>query len=58
MKAENIKIDLKELKKFKEENARERLKFIEFWAKYVREHSDEEWGKQQNALIDSQIKNN
>ena len=34
----------------------DRKKFIEFWAKYVREHSDKEWSRQQKILIDSQIK--
>jgi len=30
MKAKDINIDLNELKKFKEENAKERLKFIDW----------------------------
>lgn len=37
-------------------NKEDRLNFVEFWAGYVRTHSDEEWSKQQNVLIDSQIK--
>jgi len=37
-------------------NKEDRLNFIEFWANYVRTHKDEEWSKQQNVLIDSQIK--
>ncbi|MBU1204223.1 MAG: hypothetical protein KKG60_04110 [Nanoarchaeota archaeon] len=41
----------------KEKNNRERLKFIEMWAEYVRTHSDKEWSKQQNILINSLIKN-
>jgi len=30
--------------------------FVKFWAKYVKTHRDEEWSKQQNRLINSQIK--
>ena len=37
-------------------NKEDRLNFIEFWANYIRTHTDEEWSKQQNVLIDSQIK--
>ncbi len=55
MKASEVKVDLEEMKKFKAENAKERLKFIDFWAEYVRTHSDEEWSEQQNILIDSQM---
>ena len=55
MKAEDIKVDLEELRKFKIENAEERLKFIDFLAKYVKSHDDEEWSEQQNMLIDSQM---
>jgi len=42
--------------KFIDENNRERLKFVDFWAKYVREHSDKEWSRQQNVLINSCLK--
>lgn len=37
-------------------NKEDRLNFVDFWANYVRTHSDKEWSKQQNVLIDSQIK--
>ena len=36
-------------------NQEDRDNFIRFWAEYVRTHSDEEWSKQQNVLIDSQF---
>jgi hypothetical protein len=39
----------------KEKNRRERMEFVRFWAKYVREHSDKEWSEQQKVLIDSQF---
>lgn len=55
MKAFEIKVDLEELKKFKEQNAKERLDFIDFWADYIKTHKDEDWSKQQNILIDSQV---
>ena len=38
-------------------NARERMKFIDFWAEYVRTHADRDWSGQQKFLIDSLIKN-
>jgi len=50
-------IELEQLEKEKKKNAQERLEFVEFWAEYIRSHSDEEWSKQQNELINSQIKN-
>ncbi len=34
----------------------ERMKFVEFWAEYVRTHSDVEWSRQQNVLINSCLK--
>lgn len=34
----------------------ERMKFVEFWANYVRTHSDAEWSRQQNILINSCLK--
>jgi hypothetical protein len=55
MKFAEVKVDLEELKKFKEQNAMERLDFIDFWVNYIKTHSDKEWSKQQNLIIDSQI---
>lgn len=37
-------------------NQEDRMNFVEYWAEYVRTHKDEEWSKQQNILINSQIK--
>ena len=31
--------------------------FVEKWARYVREHDNEDWSRQQKILIDSQIEN-
>jgi hypothetical protein len=50
-----MNINLEELKNDRQRNSEERMKFIEFWANYVKTHSDKEWSKQQNVLIDSQI---
>jgi len=36
-------------------NREDRINFVKFWANYVRTHSDKEWSRQQNVLIDSQI---
>lgn len=33
------------------------MDFVEKWAKFVSEHSDEEWSKMQAELIDSQLEN-
>ena len=55
MKASEIKVDLRKLKNFKEQNAKERLEFIDFWVKYMKMHSDEDWSGQQNVVIDAQI---
>ena len=36
-------------------NAEQRRAMIKRWAEYVRTHDDEEWSRQQNRLIDSQL---
>lgn len=50
MKTPNI--DLKELKKIKDENFRERLQFVEKYAQWVKKTSNENWSKQQRDLIE------
>ncbi|MBI4452882.1 hypothetical protein HY637_05620, partial [Candidatus Woesearchaeota archaeon] len=35
----------------------ERMNFVEYWANYVRTHSDKEWSRQQNVLINSLMQN-
>lgn len=32
-----------------------RMDFVVFWAEFVRSHSDREWSRQQNVVIDSQF---
>jgi len=45
-------IDLEELKKFKEENFRERLEFIDKYVEWVKKVSNKEWSSQQKNIID------
>ena len=42
--------------KFKEENFKERLEFIDKWSKFVLENEDKAWSKQQNVIINSCLK--
>ncbi len=47
------KIDLKELEKFKEQNFKERLEFIDKYAEWVKKQPNKKWSSQQNKIIDS-----
>ncbi|MBU1078699.1 MAG: hypothetical protein KKH98_15475 [Spirochaetes bacterium] len=38
-------------------NKEDRINFVEYWADYVKNNPDEVWSKQQNVIINSQIKN-
>ncbi|MBI4010168.1 MAG: hypothetical protein HY361_03195 [Candidatus Aenigmarchaeota archaeon] len=38
-------------------NKEERMNFVKYWANYVKTHSDREWSRQQNVLINSLMKN-
>ena len=38
---------------FTKENQKERYRFIDQWADYVRTHSDQDWSVQQNVIINS-----
>lgn len=37
-------------------NKEDRINFIKYWVEYIKTHSDKEWSKAQNMLIDSVIK--
>ena len=39
------------------DNKEERMNFVKYWANYVKTHSDEEWSRQQNILINSIMQN-
>ncbi len=41
---------------FAEKNNRERMEFVDKWAEYVKTHSDKDWSRQQNIVINSQLK--
>ena len=38
------------------DNDEDRLNFVKFWANYVKTHPDKDWSRQQNVVIDSQIR--
>ncbi len=40
---------------FIEENNKDRKKFIQTWAEYVRTHDDQDWSHQQNIIINSAL---
>jgi len=45
------KIDLKELEEEKERNRKERLKFIDLYAKWLKKTPNKVWSKQQNKFL-------
>jgi len=47
------KIDLKELKKIKENNFKERLEFIDKYTKWLKKTSNKKWSSEQKDLMDS-----
>ncbi len=38
-------------------NSEDRINFVEYWAEFVRTHSDQEWSRQQKVLVDSMMQN-
>ena len=38
-------------------NREARMNFVNYWAFFVRTHSDKEWGEQQKRLINGMIQN-
>lgn len=49
-----MKFNPKEIRRINDED---RMWFVEYWANYVRSHPDKEWSRQQNVVINSQIRN-
>ena len=41
---------------FTSKNRKERIRFIDKWVEYIKTHSDKEWSKQQNVIINSSLK--
>ncbi len=54
--AAELKISLRELRKKRERNFEERLKFRDYWVDYIKKTPNEVWSAQQKELIDAQIK--
>ncbi len=52
-----IKSDFEEIKEDIQRNRKDRLWFVDLWADFVRTHTDQEWSKQQNVLINSMFDN-
>jgi len=44
-------IDLKELKKIKEENFKERLEFLDKYAKWLKRSPNKRWSSQQKKIV-------
>lgn len=38
-----------------EQNREQRVEAVKRWVEYIREHPAEEWGEQQNRLVNSQL---
>ena len=38
-----------------ERNREQRLQAVKRWVRYIQEHPPEEWGEQQNKLVNSQL---
>jgi hypothetical protein len=41
---------------FTSENQKERMRFVDKWAEYVKAHSDKKWSRQQNVVINSSLR--
>lgn len=46
----------KEFMKPGKDNQEDRTNFVKYWANYVKTHSDKEWSRQQNIIINGQIR--
>lgn len=56
MKPEDIpEIDLEELKRFKEENFKERLEFIDMHTEWLKRTKNKDWSQQQKVLVNGQM---
>lgn len=49
-------LNSQELTEDRQRNTAQRREMIKRWAEYVRTHDDREWSRQQNRLIDSQLR--
>lgn len=53
MKKKLPEINLEELKKFKEQNFKERLEFLDWYAEWVKNSSNAKWSSAQKSLINT-----
>lgn len=44
-----------ELDRKRERNREQRIQAVKRWVEYIESHDPEEWGEQQNRLVDSQL---
>lgn len=49
------KIDLRELKKLKEENFKERLEFIDKYTEWLKKTKNKRWSSEQKSIINKKI---
>lgn len=47
--------DTRDLTEKRERNRQQRIRSIKRWVEYIRTHDADEWGDQQNRLVDSQL---
>lgn len=47
-----MKVDLKELRRAKTKNFKERLEFIDSYVDWLKKTPNKEWSRQQNKLMD------
>ena len=52
MKKKLPRVDLKELKKLKEDNFKERLEFIDKYVEWLKKTPNKKWSSQQKDIID------
>ncbi len=56
MKFPKLNIDLIELKKQKEQNFKNRLDFVRFYANWIKKTPNKKWSSDQKEFIDSVLK--
>lgn len=49
-------IDVEEIERRKKQNFEERLAFLDKYAAWVKKTANKDWSKQQNILVDAQLK--
>jgi len=49
-------MNLEKLEEKKKKNIEQRREFVKQWANYVKNNPDKKWSKQQNTVINAQIK--